>query len=81
MIIIPGKIIQYKDENGVMTDLNVPVKDIPDGVRVHFDGTNWMIAEDPKDEDQIVASSVSLKEIVDEQKFLADSIKNPPKDP
>lgn len=80
MIIIQNKVVVEKDDLGNDVDVNYPVEPFPENaLRIHFDGTNWNIAEDKAEEDIIVDSCVSLKEMVESQKDKGS--KSDPADP
>lgn len=66
---IPCKVVQEKDDQGVITQTLYPVSPIPLGVRVVIDGTipAYIVCEDKIEEKQLVDSKPTLKECVDAQ--------------
>lgn len=67
---IPCKVVQEKDDQGVISQTFYPASPIPDGVRVIIDGSipAYIICENAVEEAQIVATKPTLKECVDAQK-------------
>lgn len=80
MKIIPNKIIQEKDEFGVIIDVNHPTEPFPaNAMRIVYDGAlnEWQVCENDQDVAKIMTDYPEIKAIVDAQKVIS----NTPVDP
>lgn len=71
MKFIPNKVVQEKDAQGVIQNVNYPAQDLPtDAMKIVFDGLNnqWVIAYDDKDIQTLFINFPPLKQIDDAQK-------------
>jgi len=66
---ITARVIQVTDQDGTR-DLIEPVEQIPPGLRVIFNGTEYQIAETKEEEAQLINDTPALKSFMEENDRL-----------